>query len=128
MNLLMSKMVLVLHVVSLLAVSVAFSGCSRLQLKKSESAREAQVPGRATRLAKIGMEMLDPLNSKYDPEKGRTYLEYALKSGELKTVNIPSSTLLEVLKTARTATEKSRTLEQQLEIMKEIDMTHEEQL
>ncbi len=80
------------------------------------------------RLVRIGLELLNPGNPKHDADKGRAYLEYALKHGALKQIEIPAPVLLEILRSEKVACERSRALEEQLEIMKEIDLNREEAL
>jgi hypothetical protein len=69
----------------------------------------------------VALEMLNPTGTKFDPDKGRAYLEYSLKQGNIKELEIPASVLLELLRSERVAAERTRSLEEQLEIIKEID-------
>lgn len=113
----------------LLTFAVMCSGCASLQARANRSSVEL---GRSTRgdrrLIQVAVEMLDSTNAKYDPEKGKTLLEYLLKHGVIKNVELPAPALLELLRGERVAVEKSRNLEQQLEVMKEIDLKREEAL
>lgn len=79
------------------------------------------------KLANLALEMLDPGRRGYNPDKGKSYLEYALKHGNVSAMDVPAPVLLELLKSERVAAERSRSLEAQLEIMKEIDMQREEE-
>jgi len=113
-------------------LSFYISGCASLAAHQAKHrtgsenvssgiSKNGNPPIRAERLAKLAMGMLDPSKPEYNPSKGKTYLEFALKQGGPKSIDMPASTLLELLKSERVAIERSHTLEQQLEIMKEID-------
>lgn len=102
--------------------SLCLLGFACAATKKADQFADA----RPARLTKVAIEMLDPGSKKYNPEKGRAYLEYSLRYGDIKKIDIPAQVLLELLKSEKVAVEKSRSLEQQLEIMKEIDLTREE--
>lgn len=109
------------------ALLVVFSSACASPARRDEdqSAKEAR---RGKRLVKIALELLDPASPTYNPEKGRSYLEYSIKHGQIKQVELSAPVVLELLKSERVATQKTHTLEQQLEIMKEIDLNREEDL
>ncbi|MBI3555302.1 MAG: hypothetical protein HY074_03430 [Deltaproteobacteria bacterium] len=100
-----------------------------LDAKPGALAQEAKIdPVIDRRLVRIGLELLNPGSPKHDADKGRAYLEYALKHGALKQVEMPAPVLLELLRSEKVASERSRALEEQLEIMKAIDLNREEAL
>lgn len=96
----------------LLAAASLLAGCAA-------PGRSAE---RSERLTRRAIELLDPGNKEFNPEKGKAYLEYSLKSSGARSVEIPASVLRELLRSERVATDKRRALETQLEVMKEIDL------
>lgn len=122
----------VTRVFLLFAAVCAVCGCSLVNPSARRSGgadSERSIGGRKAdkRLAKMAIDMLDPASRGFNPEKGRGYLEYSLKHGNISTVEVPAPVLLELLKSERVALEKSRNLETQLEIMKAIDLQREEE-
>ena len=113
---------------SLAALLFFGSGCSTLGLG---DARGGALPPRKLkadkRLAGLALDMLDPSKAGYNPDKGKSYLEYSLKRGSISAMEVPTPVLLELLRSEKVAMDKSRTLEQQLEIMKEIDLTRDKE-
>lgn len=118
----------VVRVFGLVAVLFLGSGCSTLGIG---DARGGTLPPRKLkadkRLAGLALEMLDPSKPGYNPDKGKSYLEYSLKRGSISTMEVPTPVLMELLRSEKVAIDKSRTLEQQLEIMKEIDLTRDKE-
>ncbi|MEW6057392.1 MAG: hypothetical protein AB1540_12340 [Bdellovibrionota bacterium] len=86
------------------------------------SSGPSQVQERSNRHVKIALEMLNRESNRYNPTKGKAYLEALLSEGELKSLDVPASILLELLRSEKTATQKSRTLEEKIQILKEIDL------
>lgn len=109
-------------------VTASVTGCALFKRGDHAEAQPVIDERSERRIVQIALEMLQPANSRYNPDKGKAYLEYALKRGAIKRIELPAPALLELLKSERVASEKSRSLEQQLEIMKEIDMKREESL
>jgi len=99
-------------------------GCSTLRAHYEDAHAKAVRKARSDRLAGVGVKLLDPSYKHHDFDRGRAYLEYALRNGNLKTVEMPQAALLDLLQRERVAEEKNHNLEQQLEIMKEIDTTN----
>ena len=113
-------------VFSLLPALMPSFGCSLAAAKKTDPVSKVHKESvRPARLARIALEMLEPGKGKYNPDKGKAYLEYSLKNGHMDTLDVPAPVLLELLRSERVALDKSKALEQQLEIMKEIDRTKE---
>lgn len=108
--------------VFVLVLALLMMDCAGARAKSYASEKEDL----ATRVARRGLKMLLPENRFYNPERGRAYLEYGLKHGAVKALEVPSSVLLELLRGERLARKKNEVLERKLATMKEIDLDREE--